>query len=484
MKHLKIFSLVLYLSMVIIGCNQKAEKKEATIKETEEETDFKPISNETLESSVIYEANIRQYSPEGTFSEFTKDIPQLKELGVKVIWLMPVYPISMKNRKATGDLSVEDIEDPEERKKYLGSYYAISDYTAINPEFGTEKDFDELIETAHRNGMYVILDWVANHTGWDHKWIEEHPEYYHKDKDGNVTDPINPDTGESWGWTDVAHLNYENKDLWKAMNQEMIFWVEKHNIDGFRCDVAGNVPTEYWNQIVPKLKEEKPVFMLAESEDKDLFYEAFDMGYNWEGHHIMNEIAQGKMSVKDWDNYMKKIDTTYQDDDYLMNFVTNHDENSWNGTVKERMGEASETMLAFTYTLPGMPLIYSGQEYGMNKRLKFFEKDSIPKTKNEVWTILEKLGTLKNENPALNGAKKAASYQRLETNNDENIIAFERQKDGEKIYYIANFSDKKQLFKLPLSGKFTNFMNNKEIELKDEPHEFQAWEYKILVKNE
>jgi len=317
---------------------------------------------------VIYEANIRQYSPEGTFEAFTKDIPQLKELGVKVIWLMPIYPISMKNRKATADLSIEDIEDPEEKEKYLGSYYAISDYTAVNPEFGTLDDFDKLVDTAHENGMYVILDWVANHTGWDHEWIEKHPDYYHKDKEGNVTDPINPDTGESWGWTDVAHLNYESDSLWTAMKDEMLYWVKEKNIDGFRCDVAGNVTTDFWNYVVPELKKEKPVFMLAESEDKDLFYEAFDMGYNWEGHHIINEIAQGKMSVKNWDDYMAKIDTTYQNDDYLMNFITNHDENSWNGTVEERLGEASETMLAFTYALPGMPLIYSGQEYGMNHR--------------------------------------------------------------------------------------------------------------------
>mgnify|MGYP000671562556 CR=1 FL=1 len=182
MRHIKFLSLVISLSFLVAACNQKSkeDKKDST-------DDFEPITNEVLESSVIYEANIRQYSPEGTFDEFTKDIPDLKELGVKVIWLMPVYPISMKNRKATPDLSIEDIEDPEEKKKYLGSYYAISDYTAINPEFGSIEDFDELVKTAHDNGMYVILDWVANHTGWDHKWIEEHPEYYHKDNEGNVT---------------------------------------------------------------------------------------------------------------------------------------------------------------------------------------------------------------------------------------------------------------------------------------------------------
>ena len=477
MKHVKILSITLSLLLLFVACKQEKDVK----KQEEETTSFEPISNDILESSVIYEANIRQYSPEGTFSEFTKDIPQLKELGVKVIWLMPIYPISMKNRKATPDLSIEDIEDPKEKEKYLGSYYAISDYTAINPEFGSMEDFENLVETAHDNGMYVILDWVANHTGWDHKWIEEHPEYYHKNKDGEVTDPINPDTGETWGWTDVAHLNYENDSLWTAMKDEMVYWVKEKNIDGFRCDVAGNVTTDFWNFVVPELKKEKPVFMLAESEDKDLFYQAFDMGYNWEGHHIMNEIAQGEMSVKDWDDYMTKIDTTYQEDDYLMNFITNHDENSWNGTFEERMGYASEAMLAFTYALPGMPLIYSGQEYGMDKRLKFFEKDSIPKSKGEFWNVHVKLGELKNQLKPLNGGKEAASYERITTTNDENIIAFEREKEGKKLIYVANFSEDPQDFKFSISGKFQDMMTSDDIELKtDQLHNFEPWEYKIL----
>ncbi|SHE36838.1 Alpha amylase, catalytic domain [Psychroflexus salarius] len=480
MKNIKFLSLLVCCSVLFLACNEAPKQDNQN---QEKKSIIKPVSNQVLANSVIYEANIRQYSPEGTFDAFTKDIPQLKQLGVKVIWLMPVYPISMKNRKATGDLSIEDIKDPEEKKKYLGSYYAISDYTAVNSNYGTKQDFDELVKTAHENDMYVILDWVANHTGWDHKWIEQHPEYYHKDKDGNVTDPINPDTGESWGWTDVAHLNYENKDLWNAMNAEMLYWVKEHNIDGFRCDVAGNVPTDYWNQIVPQLKEIKPVFMLAESEDKDLFYEAFDMGYNWEGHHIMNEIAQGKMNVNDWDNYMKKIDTTYQEDDYLMNFITNHDENSWNGTVKERLGDASETMLAFSYTLPGMPLIYSGQEYDMNKRLKFFEKDSIPKTRAKVWPVLEKLGKLKNTIDALDGAKKAANYQRITTSEDANILAFKRLKNNSELIFMANMSDEPKSFSAEINGDFKDAMTDKDISLNSEDlHNFEPWEYRILLK--
>ncbi|GGE32762.1 alpha-amylase family glycosyl hydrolase [Psychroflexus planctonicus] len=461
------------------------EKKEEARKplEKEEQSEELTVTNDALESAVIYEANIRQYSPEGTFEAFTKDIPQLKELGVKVIWLMPIYPISMTNRKATPELSIEDIEDEEEKKKYLGSYYAISDYTAVNPEFGNMEDLEKLVETAHENDMYVILDWVANHTGWDHHWIDEHPEYYVKNKDGEITDPMNKETGETWGWTDTAHLEYDNPDLHEAMKNEMKFWVEEKNIDGFRCDVAGEVPTAFWEMAVKELESIKPVFMLAESEDKDLFHEAFDMGYNWEGHHLKNEIAQGKKTVKAWDDYMVKIDSTYQKDDYLMNFVTNHDENSWNGTIKERMGDAAEMMTAFAYTIPGMPLIYSGQEYDMSHRLKFFEKDSIPKEKGEMWSLLEKLGGLKSSNVALHGAKEAADYKRILTSDDSKILAFKRVKNGEEVIFIANMTSNEITFSLDLEGNYTDYITGEEdVLIKGAKIVYPAWGYQILVE--
>ncbi len=475
MKKISFFLLGL---VALVSC--KNEPQQPVQEEVVQKEQIAPVSNEVMESAVIYEANIRQYSPEGTFDAFTKEIPQLKELGVKVIWLMPIYPISETKRKATGDLSVEDIEDPAERAKYLGSYYAISDYTEVNPNFGTKEDLDELVETAHANGMYVILDWVANHTGWDHHWLEEHPEYYTQNEKGEPVDPLNPATGESWGWTDVADLNYDNKELWEDMTAEMKYWIEEHNIDGFRADVAGEVPTEFWEQAVPQLEEIKPVFMLAESEEKELFHHAFDMGYNWEGHHLMNELAQGKVTVDVWDNYMKKIDTTYQEDDYLMNFVTNHDENSWNGTVRERMGEAAEAMVALTYTIPGMPLIYSGQEYDMNKRLLFFEKDTIPKIKGKMWPILEKLGKMKNENPALHGAKEAAAYKRLTTSADKKILAFERSANGDKIIYVANMSEEPVEFTLELEGDFQLYLGKEDFKADASTHQFDSWQYVVL----
>ncbi len=474
--------IALSFCMLAVMASCKEETKKENLHEKSEEKAV-AITDADLENGVIYEANIRQYSPEGTFEAFTKDIPQLKELGVKVIWVMPIYPISVKNRKATGGKMVTEIEDEKEREKYLGSYYAVADYTKVNPEFGTIEDFQKMLDVAHENGMFVILDWVANHTGWDHPWISVHPEYYTQNEKGEIVDPLNPETGESWGWTDTADLNYDNKELWTAMTNDMKYWVENHDIDGFRADVAGEVPTEFWDQATKALKEVKPVFMLAESEKKDLFHNSFDMGYNWEGHHIMNEIAQGKKTVAAWDEYMTKIDTLYQKDDFLMNFITNHDENSWNGTVKERMGDAAEAMLALSYTLPGMPLIYSGQEYDMDHRLLFFEKDSIPKTKGKVWPVLVKLGKLKNTNTGLAGGKEAAEYARLTTSANDKILAFSRGGES-KVIYIANLSKEPVNFNIELEGKFQDYMSSEALELKKNMEmNFKPWEYKILINN-
>ncbi len=209
-----------------------------------------------MESAIIYEANIRQYSPEGTFEKFTEDIPQLKQLGIKIIWVMPIFPISETRRKATGGNFASEIEDKATRDKMLGSYYAVSDFKKINPEFGTIEDFRDLVKTAHKNDMYVILDWVPNHTGWDHTWIKTNPEFYTKNADGEITDPLNED-GSPVGWEDVADLNYDNDGMRKEMVNDMIYWVTEEDIDGFRCDVAGSVPTDFWEEAISQLRTKK-----------------------------------------------------------------------------------------------------------------------------------------------------------------------------------------------------------------------------------
>ena len=473
--------ILLLLVVSIIACKNDKNEKE-TISEVVKKIELAPMNDALLETAIIYEANIRQYSPEGTFSEFTKDIPELKKIGVKVIWLMPIFPISENKRKATGDVFAEDIEDPEERKKYLGSYYAVSDFKATNPEFGSKEDFRKLLNTAHENGMYVILDWVPNHTGWDHNWITSNPEYYTKNDKGEITDPLNED-GTPVGWADVADLDYSNLELQETMINDMKYWITEENIDGFRCDVAGSVPVYFWENAIPKLRAEKEIFMLAEAWEPELLKgDLFDMAYGWDSHHLMNGISKGEKSIKDWDEYMIGLNTKYEENDILMNFITNHDENSWNGTVNERMGDAGEAMLALSYAMPGMPLIYSGQEYDLNHRLLFFEKDSIPKTKATVWPILEKLGKLKVETLAFNGGKNAATYKRLVTSKDEAVLAFQREKDGSQLVFIANMSNESLDFTITVDAEMLHAYSGETVTLAQEKtYSFSPWEYMILL---
>ena len=435
-----------------------------------------------IKNAVIYEVNIRQYSEQGTFEEFTKDIPMLKELGVKIIWAMPIFPISKTKRKATGGDFAYLIEDKEKRDKMLGSYYAVSDYGKINPEFGTIDDFRNLVDTAHENGMYVILDWVPNHTGWDHEWITTNPEYYTQNENGEIIDPINPDSGESWGWADVADLNYDNKNMRSEMINEMLYWIKDENIDGFRCDVASAVPLDFWEEAISKIRDEKDVFMLAEAEEPELVKgkRLFDMVYAWERHHIFNEMANEENAIEIWDKIMEKESERFESDDILMSFVTNHDENSWNGTIRERMGDASELLTALSYLSPGMPLIYSGQEYDLDHRLLFFEKDEIPKTKKIMWPLLQKLGKLKKENPALHTGIDASNYKKINVANPE-ILAFERTKGTDSVIFLGNFSKNSQEMNNIFSGSFNYFNNVIE---NSEKLVFEPWGFKILTAAE
>lgn len=459
------------IATILIGCKteQKESKKESV-------KTIAPVSDKMMETAVIYEANIRQYSKEGTFEAFTKDIPQLKELGVKIIWLMPVFPISQTKRKATGGNFASKIKDPKQRAKALGSYYAVSDFTKINPEFGTIEDFRDLVKTAHNNGIYVILDWVPNHTGWDHTWLKTNPEYYTQNKKGEAIHP------EGTDWTDVADLNYSNTNMRKEMIEDMMFWIVNEGVDGFRCDVAGSVPHDFWEEAIPQLRSEKDIFMLAEAWEPALMKgDLFDMAYAWDGHHLFNDLASGKKTVEDLKKYIEfTYNKRYEKDDILMNFVTNHDENSWNGTIEERMGEKSEILTALSYILPGMPLIYSGQEYDLNHRLKFFEKDSIPKTKGKTFKLLKELGNLKNTNSALNGGKEKASFQFLESKPE--TFVFKRAKKNQVVLFIANFSNQAKEIKIDLKGDFIDYFSKEKVELKDNSFEIGAVSYRILVK--
>ena len=412
------------------------------------------------ETSVIYEVNVRQFSPEGTFAAVTKEISNIKKLGVKILWIMPIYPIGEENRK-----------------EGLGSYYSIKDYRGINPEFGNAEDFKKLVDEAHKNGIYVILDWVANHTAWDHPWVKQHPDWYEQDKNGKMHSP--------YDWSDVVALNFDNKEMRKQMIADMKYWLDDFKIDGFRCDMAHEVPTDFWNEAKPQLANGREIFMLAETEKPELLAnDAFDAAYGWEIHHIMNDIAKGKKNVSAIDAYMDSIPKKWQADDYKLLFTSNHDENSWAGTEYERMGDAVETFAALTYTLPGIPLIYNGQEEDFNRRLKFFVKDSIDRNPNaKMRGVYEKLGELKITNEAFNGAKKAASYERLKTSDDKSILAFRRKKDTKEAYFIANLTKVTKEVTVPVHGLYKNFMTNEEVTFDEKTKlKLKPWEYLILVQ--
>ena len=416
-----------------------------------------------IKDGVIYEANIRQYSESGKFQDFTKDIYKLKDLGVKIIWLMPIHPISKTNRKGT-----------------LGSYYSISDYKAVNPEFGNKDDLDELIKEAHKHDMLVILDWVANHTGWDHKWIENKPDYYTKNENGEITDPINPSTGESWGWTDVADLNFDNMEMQNEMIEAMEYWVKEHEIDGYRLDAAHSCPASFWKKSIKRLKKIKNVLMLAESDGYHTggfeLIELFDMSYNWSGHHVLNRIYKKENNSEDLKININRNLNDYSSKHVLMNFTSNHDENTWAGTVFDRYGDGAKTFAALTYFLPGIPLIYNGQEYGLNKRLEFFEEDFITKKQTDFYEFYSNLNSLKKENNLLD-IDSEIKFEIIETNN-KNLICYKRTKNNDSMYFVANLSEESQEINTEFSETLKSLNSDKMISLKK--NSLDPWEYHFL----
>lgn len=419
------------------------------------------IHPEWSRNVVIYEANIRQYTPPGTFNEFEKHLPELQKMGIGIIWLMPVNPIGIINRKGS-----------------LGSYYSVKDYKAVNPEFGTIDDFKHLVKEIHKLKMHVIIDWVANHTSWDNVWTKTHPDFYNRDSSGNFYPPV-PD------WTDVIDLNYNNKELWNYMIDAMKYWVKECDIDGFRCDVAAMVPTEFWIKARKRLSKIKHVFMLAEASENYL-HQAFDMTYNWQLKDLMNDIAHGKKKAIDVIKLFNKQNKEYTPDDYRMVFTSNHDENSWHGTVYERLGKGAEAFAVLCGTVQGMSLIYSGQEAGLNKRLRFFDKDTIiwkPDTMREIYT---KLDSLKEKSRALWNGASGGEMRFIDTGN-EYVLAFVREKDDDKVLAVFNLSQNKNSVKLKdrlIIGSYSNLFDDKiksdfseEVKLQLEP-----WSYKVYTK--
>jgi glycosidase len=417
---------------------------------------------EWARDAAIYEVNVRQFTPSGTFKDFEMHLPRLKGLGVDILWFMPIHPIGAANRKGT-----------------LGSYYSVQDYLAVNPEFGTMEEFKVLVKKIHGMGMYVIIDWVANHSAWDNPLVTEHPDWYTKDSTGAMISPV-PD------WHDVADLNYDNPDLREWMIHAMEFWVREADIDGYRCDVAGMVPQEFWNGTRAALNKIKPVFMLAEDENPAHHQRAFDMTYSWELHHLMVKVAKGEQTAEELHKYFERDVHRYGEDDYRMLFTDNHDENSWNGTVYERFGSGVEAFAVLILTARGMPLVYSGQEAGLAKSLRFFDKDTITWNEHPYARVYQTLLQLKQAHPALWNGSAGGTMTRVQTSHDDVVFSFTREQGGDKVFVLINLSSDPQSITVRGSsaqGNYTDAFSGKPetISVKNELM-LAPWEYRVLVK--
>ena len=433
-------------------------------------------------NSVVYELNIRQATAEGTFAAAEKYLPEIKAMGVDILWLMPISPIGVDGRKGT-----------------LGSYYSIVDYKAINPEFGTLEDFQKFLATAHDLGLKVVIDWVANHTSRDAKWWQEGKKDWYK------IDPATNLPIVEYDWTDIASLNYENEDMRAAMTDALCYWIEL-GLDGYRCDVAYKVPADFWQSAWTEVKKINPdVYLLAEGEAAWLHECGFDTSYAWEFHHMMNAMAKGGSETKnvagdgtiktdakyvaDLKEYIARDAQNYAQPAMRLMFTSNHDENSWAGTEFERMGDASEAFAALTYVLPqGQPLIYTGQEIGLGRRLQFFEKDSIVELVDvnygkEYRDLYKRLIAFRHDNIALAAGENVAPVVYLE-GVAENVLAFTREKEGNKVFCLFNFSAEPTTvtFDESVAGEYNCVCGQKFNVVAGEQLELGAWEYKLLSK--
>lgn len=451
MKKFLLYSLLITLLM---ACGNKT-------KQAEPFATAEPERPEWAYDAVLYEVNTRQFTPEGTFPAFADELPRLDELGVDILWFMPIQPIGEKDRKGT-----------------LGSYYSISDYTAVNSEFGTLDDFRAVVDQAHSLGMKVILDWVANHTSRDAVWVEAHPDWYVRDSLGELN--------VMYDWTDIAQLDYSKPEMREAMIESMRFWVRETGVDGFRCDVAGELPTDFWVAAKDSLVALKPdIFMLAEAEKPELNDSLFDAYYAWDFHHRMNAVAQGVEDVDSLRASFNRMTDRFAPHAIPMFFTSNHDENSWNGTEFERMGEATRSFAVLTYLLPGMPLIYSGQEAGFDHRLAFFEKDEIdwsdPQDFSSFYTALNRF---KKEQKALQAPGRSGVMSEIGNDRPKSVWSFRRTNESSEVVALLNLSDEtvEVTFEEPLPGEGYRLFPSGEEATAAATMQLQPWEYRIYYK--
>lgn len=413
--------------------------------------------------AILYQLNVRQFSEDGTFAAAQAELPRLKELGADIIWLMPIHPIGEKNRKGS-----------------LGSYYSVKDYYGVNPEFGTLDDLKEFVDAAHALGMHVILDWVANHTAWDNTLVTEHPDWYERDWKGDFRPT------PWWDWSDIIDLDFSKPGVREYMTEAMKYWVREAGVDGFRCDVAGYIPLDFWENLRRELDAIKPVFMLGEFEERDVHARAFDATYAWSWSNSMQSIAKGNSNVGGLFGYYSGNESAWPQDAYRMTYTSNHDYNSWHGTDQELYGDMLPAAIVLAFVGEGMPLIYNGQEAGNPKRLEFFEKDSIVWRDHPNGALFKKLTDLRHGTKALWNGAAGARMISVVNSEPQKVLSFVRFGEEDGVFATINFTGAAQTVSFSQAlhhGDYTDYFSGETVTFDDEATlSLTPWEYRVYLK--
>ena len=395
------------------------------------ETETLPISKN---NKVIYEVNIRNYSSQGNFSGLEKDLPRLKELGIDILWLMPIHPIGEENRIGT-----------------KGSPYSVKNYRTINPDYGNSANLKSLVSAAHAADMEIWLDWVANHTAWDHVWVTEHIDYY-ASKEGQR--PYSPN-----GWNDVIQLDFSNQNMRNAMIEAMKYWVQEFDIDGFRCDYATGVPVDFWRSAKTEINKIKEITWLCEG-DNSSYMNVFDFDYAWAFNTALNEFGKNNNVTQ----LRSACNTLFSSQYPRMVYLTNHDLSAYDGTEFTRYGSNVLTLAVLSFTIYDMPLIYNGQEIGMDKTMGLFDVNPVQwlPVNNTISNVYKKLIRLKRSQPALESGSNRGTLNFYQTDNEQ-VMVYSRKRDNNEVLVMLNFSKSPVSFQFTSSvpiGEFTDYLGS------------------------
>lgn len=427
----RLITVAVVMTVLATACNNQ-KKEEST-------TALTSLEAPKFDELVIYEVFVRNFTPEGSFQAIIPQLDRLKNLGVNTLWLMPIHPVGEKNRKGT-----------------YGSPYSIRDFYDVNPEFGTKDDFKALVEACHAKGLYVIIDLVANHTAWDNQWIEDHPDWYTTNDSGEIVPPVED-------WMDVADLNYDNPAVPAEMAKVMEYWVKEFNIDGYRCDVAYMVPDDFWQNAISRIRDIKPIIMLAEAAGEKFHTNGFNYTYGWETYHQLKKVFAGEPAASLMERVEKEM-TMVPADGQMMRFITNHDETSWDDVPVNLFQSREGSMAAFAIssTLPGIPLVYNGQEVGHPEKMNLFEKSHIS------WNANPQMQAEYAEIIALVRQEKALRGSEISFYTDEDIVAYKRGTGEDALYILVNCRKDVVGFEAPaeLVGRsFINLATGKSIKI-------------------